>query len=261
MEGKLTEAENEANIDYKTKPKKKSKNNLASLKYIIFPSDEEAKCDKTIKCDTCEKKIHLGCEGIVQYNIDNDTLPDIFKCNSCEGGNDMEQLKKIKCSKEDIDEDMAATERDKTETEGKIQNFDQEIEEYLGPRQKKFKESFVKMGISTSQYWAKSFGGSLAGNQCQKVFDDIRNKTYILLEAIKDKEELVDEYTAAIKCLATVDKMLKMENNNMSDEQVENITKACEMWGKIWPNFFTNRNITPKGHWLVFVLPKFIEKH
>ena len=65
-----------------------------------------------------------------------------------------------------------------------------------------------------------------------KVFDDIRNKTYILLEAIEDKEELVNKYTAAIKCLATVDKMLKMENDNMSDEQVENITKACEMWPK-----------------------------
>ena len=85
MEGKLTEAENEANNYYKTKPKKKSKNNCASLKCVIFPSDEEAKCDKTIKCDTCEKKIHLRCEGIVQYNIDDDTLPDNFKCNSCEG--------------------------------------------------------------------------------------------------------------------------------------------------------------------------------
>ena len=56
----------------------------------------------------------------------------------------MEQLKKIKCSQDDIDEDMAATERDITETEGKIQNLDQEIEEDLGPRQKKFKESFLK---------------------------------------------------------------------------------------------------------------------
>ena len=263
IEGKDTEAENEAKNSYKTKSKKKKtkKTNCAASKCVIFPSDEEAKCDATIKCQDCGKKVHLRCEGIVQYNVDDDNLPDRFKCNKCEGENENKQLEKIEQAQETIDQDMAETERDITETEGKIKNLDQEMEEDLGPRQKKFKMSFVKMGVSTSQYWAKSFGGSLEGNQCQKVFDDARTEKYELLEAIKDKEDLVEKYTAAIKCLATVDKKLKMENDNMSEEQVKDIKEECEKWGEIWPHYFTNRSITPKGHWLIFVLPKFIEKN
>ena len=34
------------------------------------------------------------------------------------------------------------------------------------------------------------------------------------------------------------------------------IRKACEQWGNIWPKSFTERNITPKGYILSFVLPK-----
>ena len=38
------------------------------------------------------------------------------------------------------------------------------------------------------------------------------------------------------------------------------IRKACEQWGNIWPKRFTERNITPKGHILSFVLPKSCEE-
>ena len=38
------------------------------------------------------------------------------------------------------------------------------------------------------------------------------------------------------------------------------ISKACEQWGIIWPKSFTERNITPKGYILSFVLPKSCEE-
>ena len=38
------------------------------------------------------------------------------------------------------------------------------------------------------------------------------------------------------------------------------IKQICEDWGKLWPESFTERNITPKGHILSFVIPKTCEK-
>ena len=259
---KESKAEEEANKTYSIKTKKKTKNNCDAPKCIIFPIDEEAQCDKKIKCNECNKNFHLRCEGQVQYNEnDEDTLSEEFKCIKCEGGGIEEQMNKIKHSQEIVDQDLAATERDITETESKIAHLEKQMEEDLGPRQKVLKQSFVKLGISTSQYFAKSFGGSLEGNQCQKVLDDARNENFIILEALGDKPEAIEKYKEALTCLANVDKMLKVENDNMTDTEVAEIKQECEKWGKIWPNKFSHRNITPKGHWLIFVIPKFIERN
>ena len=35
----------------------------------------------------------------------------------------------------------------------------------------------------------------------------------------------------------------------------------CEEWGEIWPVLFPQRNITPKGHIMAFVLPRIVEEH
>ena len=105
---------------------------------------------------------------------------------------------------------------------------------------KVLKQSFVKLGISTSQYFAKSFGGSLEGNQCQKLLDDARNENFIILEALGDKPEAIEKYKEALTCLANVDKMLKVENDNMTDTEVAEIKQECEKWGKIWPNKFSD---------------------
>ena len=37
--------------------------------------------------------------------------------------------------------------------------------------------------------------------------------------------------------------------------------KLCEKWGEHWPVAFDNLNITPKGHDLIFVLPRILKEH
>ena len=105
---------------------------------------------------------HLKCEGEVQYNENYETIPDEFICTKCESGGVEEPMEKIKQAQQTIDKDSATTERDINETESKIK-----MEDDLGPRQKILKQSFANQSISPSQYLAKSFGGSLEGDQCQ----------------------------------------------------------------------------------------------
>ena len=93
------------------------------------------------------------------------------------------------------------------------------------------------------------------------MLDDAWNGNFIMLEALNDKPEAVEKYKEALTCLANVDKKLKVENDNMTDDEVVEIKQECEKWGKIWPIKFSHRNITPKGHWLIFVIPKFIERN
>ena len=254
-------AEEEANKSYTIKTKNKSKNNCGAPKCLIYPIDEEAKCDRKINCKECKGSFHVRCEGEVQYNENNESVTDEFMCTKCEGGGVEEQVEKIKKAQETIDKDSAETERDITETESKIKYLEKKMEEDLGPRQKVLKQSFTKLGISPSQYFAKSFGGSLEGNQCQKVLDDARNGPFVILEALKDKPEAAQKYKEAFQCLGNVDKKLKVENDDMTDEEVLDIKQECEKWGEIWPNKFSHKNITPKGHWLIFVIPKFIERN
>ena len=51
------------------------------------------------------------------------------------------------------------------------------------------------------------------------------------------------------------------KNDNMTDEEVLEIKNECEKWGEIMPHMFGHKNITPKGHWLIFVIPKFIKRN
>ena len=173
-------------------------------------------------------------------------------CCSCFGDADGHTPKRV-------DSDVAAVERDIQEVETESKFIEKEMEFDLGPRQKVFKESFRNLKKHCSQYFSKSFGGSLEGNQVQKIFNEAREDKWTILEAIEDKVELVEKYKEAIKCLSEVDRKLKQENDNMTDEEVKEIKECCEKWGHIWPKYFKNRNITPKGHWLCFVVPKFVE--
>ena len=94
-----------------------------------------------------KEKITINNEGQVQYNENDQTIPDDFKCTKCEGGGVEDQVEKIKQAQETIDTDSVATERDITETEGKIKHLEKKMTEDLGPRQKILKQSFTKLGI------------------------------------------------------------------------------------------------------------------
>ena len=55
--------------------------------------------------------------------------------------------------------------------------------------------------------------------------------------------------------------MLKNKDmGRFNDEDMVAVRSICEQWGKDWPFDFPHLNLTPKGHILSFVLPKFVEK-
>jgi len=55
--------------------------------------------------------------------------------------------------------------------------------------------------------------------------------------------------------------IMKTSGPDFDEEGVEMVKYFCEEWGKIWPVLFPQRNITPKGHIMAFVLPIFVEEH
>ena len=108
---------------------------------------------------------------------------------------------------------------------------------------------------------ARYHGGALQGKQAQKVLDCNRDGSFEVLDCIKDLEELHSKYSTALSCLADVSDALRYSGDDFDDEGVQNVKEFCKEWGKIWPVLFPNRNITPKGHILAFVLPKVVEQH
>ena len=44
------------------------------------------------------------------------------------------------------------------------------------------------------------------------------------------------------------------------EDDIQLIKGWCEDWGRNWQKDFPHRNITPKGHDLVFVIPEFIKR-
>ena len=252
----IKDAEEEANKCWtKQAQNKERKKNCTAYQCVIFPVDETNKYDPKIECKKCKNENHLRCEGLVDYE---DTRTE-YTCNKCEGGNEKNQHTKIKKAQTIVDGDMAAVQREIQEVETEVNHLENEMEDDLGPRQKIFKQSFKRLKINCSQYFAKSFGGSLEGNQVQKIFSEAKDDKWTILETIEDKPKLVEKNKEAIKCLAEVDLKLKKENDSMTDEEVKDIKQSCEKWGHVWPKYFQNRNITPKGHWLCFVVPKFVE--
>ena len=93
----------------------------------------------------------------------------------------------------------------------------------LGPGQKVFKLFFQNLKINCSQYLSKSVGGSLERNQVQNIINKAREDQWKMLEAIKDKAELIEKDKEANKCLAQVDMKLKRENFYVIDEGVKQI--------------------------------------
>ena len=183
------------------KPKEKKRQECNAPICIIYPIEKENSYAPINNCDQCELEYHLRCEGLVDYT----TQPYNYCCTKCEGGTKIEQKKKIETAQEIVDKDLASVERDIMKTETTIKNMEDKIEENLGKKQKILKESFKKLGISPSQYFAKSFGGSLEGNQVQQVLEEARQENWIMTEAMKEHPEIEEKYKVAISCLAKID--------------------------------------------------------
>jgi hypothetical protein len=73
-------------------------------------------------------------------------------------------------------------------------------------------------------------------------------------------EERAEKYMKLFKVLANVWTTLRMPNDHLDDEDISEIVKYCQEWGKLLPTLFPERSITRKGHALSIHIPEYLEK-
>ena len=256
--GQLKEAEEASRENYAKQNKKKAnkRQSCDAVSCILFTIDVENDWDQTFTCkNTC--KIHLRCEGIAFVNEDEE-LPEGYECGQCE---------KKKPNHEWIKETLISKNHEFTQKQLSINlritslkaeiDYNEHLEETVsGPRQRQFKEALKKLGDV-----ARFHGGDLQGKQVQKLLDDARNETFEIIDCIKDEKVLHEKYSSTLTCLANVSDALKTEGEDFDEDDIQMVKEICESWGELWPIHFPERNITPIGHILSFVLPKAVEEH
>ena len=124
-----------------------------------------------------------------------------------------------------------------------------------GPWQRLLKEAMVKLGDA-----ARYHGGDLPRKPVQKLLDDARDEKFYVLKYVEDDKPTFERFSKALTALANASDVLKTRDYGFDDYDLVMIRKVCEQWGNIWPKSFTEKNITPKGHILSFVLPKSCEE-
>ena len=82
-----------------------------------------------------------------------------------------------------------------------------------------------------------------------------------LSECLEDKADEREKYVRALSTLAKGSDALKTPfDDPFDDEDVLLIKQWCEEWGHNWLKDF-KKNLTPKAHDMIFVIPEFIGIH
>ena len=253
LENNEKEAEKLAKARYSKFKKKSKKNNCDTGLCVIFPCDEENSFAEIISCDNgC--KVHARCEGIVYVPFDY-VIDEAYTCKTCrlgEGGR--------KWLEQDIKDGITKIRNDNLElmrrlTEIKIQLEKLENEDSkCGKRQRQLKDALKILKIEPAIY----HGGDFEGKAIQKMLECCRNEQYELLQCVSDKEELYNKFKQALTTLQEVSDILKSPIEHFNEQKVEAVKQICEECGKNWPIDFPHKNITPKGHNLVWVLPELL---
>ena len=254
--GKLIEAENKAEENYETKKKRKKakKNNCDADMCVIFPCDEQSDWDEEFICNN-KCRIHLRCEGRILEDL---CLPENYECEECKtGAANKEWLEdKINERKQNLIEEVEKLKKEHNAISMKIENIEED-ELKVGPRQKKLKQSCKKLGLNPACY----HGGDFEGKAVQTMLDCARKPSkFELLDCLDDTPQLKQKYVRALTTLAKVSDSLKTAMPNYDDEDVALIKGFCEEWGTNWQKDF-KRNLTPKAHNMIFVIPEFIKIH
>ena len=257
-EGKLDEAEKKALENYETKSKNKKKkvekNNCDAEICVVFPCDEANAFDDEFDCHN-KCKIHLRCEG---RTLEDGSLPENYVCEECQTGatNKHWLEEKINERKNSFNEEVEKLKDEHNHITMKIEHIEED-ESKVGPRQRRLKESCKNLGLNPARY----HGGDFEGKAVQTMLDCARKPyRFELLDCLFDKPEEKEKYVRALTTLAKVSDVLKTPMPNFDDEDVKTITKFCEEWGHNWLEDF-KKNLTPKGHDLIFVIPQFIKHH
>ena len=256
--GLLKEADEVSRENYtrQNKQRKNKRQSCDAISCLLFTIDVENDWDQMFTCkNLC--KIHLRCEGIALINEDEE-LPEGYECGQCEKKKPNHQwIKEALITKnEEFTQKQLSINLQITSVKAEIDHNEHIEETVSGPRQRKLKAAMKKLGDV-----ARYHGGDLQGKQVQTLLDDARNETFEIIDCVKDQKVLHDKYSAALTCLANVSDALKTEGDDFDETDIEMVTEICQSWGKMWPIQFPEKNITPKGHILSFVLPKTVAEH
>ena len=253
-EGKVDEAAKVAEENYNTKKKRKSKNKPScdAELCLIFSCDVENDWDETFSCkNMCE--IHVRCEGAVLME-EGDEMPENYECHRCKNGETNQNWLEETLTKrnDELLKKFHELNVRITSVKAEIDHHENMEECFSGPRQRLLKEAMKVLGDI-----ARYHGGDLQGKQVQKLLDDFRGeKPHMLLKCVEDDQNTHSKFVRVFSTLANASDALKLPIEEFDDEDLEEIKKVCEKWGEIWTTDFPNRNITPKGHILSFVIPK-----
>lgn len=256
-QNKLAEAEKKANELYSKNHSRRKKNSCNATFCLIFPCDENNDWDEMFNCDNgC--KIHMRCEGVVLKNEDEE-MPNNYTCKQCVNGlSNSEWIENTLRKEEDkLTKHIHNLNTEITKTKMHIQKLEEE-EAKSGPRQKELKNALKELKINPARY----HGGDFEGKSIQAMLDCARGKKeFKILDCINDHEEIKQKFVRALTTLRKVSDLLRYEMEDYTDEEILVVKKICEKWGENWTIDFPHLNITPKGHDLVFVIPKALEKH
>ena len=253
--GQLREA-SDISLENYTKKRKKNEHQACDAKLcLLFTCDVDYEWDIKFKCvNLCH--IHTRCEGLVLMD-EGEEVDSGYECVKC-------QTKRE--NSEWLDDALEAKNLElsnmqnrvilrMTSVKSEIDHHEHIEETITGPKQRMLKEAMLKLGDV-----ARYHGGDLQGKQVQKMLDDARDETFEILKCVEDEADIHEKFKNGLTILANISDALKITDEKFDDHGLEMIKQICQDWGKLWPVSFTERNITPKGHILSFVIPKTCEK-
>ena len=252
-EEKLTEASEVAKENYNySKEKENAKEKCDANLCLLFDCDVENDWGHVFLCkNSCQ--IHMRCEGVALID-EGEKMPDDYICFKCQNteSSPIELQRRLGQRNEELTLMQNGICVRMTSTKSEIDHHEHIEETISGPRQRMLKESMKILGDV-----ARYHGGDLQGKQVQKLLDTAReDMKFEILKCIEDDQISHAKFAKALTILADVSDALKMTQEEFSDHDVDMIRYLCEEWGRLWPVQFSNRNITPKGHILSFVLPE-----
>ena len=253
--GQLEKASEVSLENYKKKNQKNEKQGCDAKLCLLFRCDVDNEWDIKFKCvNLCH--IHTRCEGLVLME-EGEEVELGYECVKCRTNRE---------NSEWIEDALGAKNLELSNMQNRILvrmtsvkseiDHHEHIEETIsGPKQRMLKGAMLRLGDI-----ARYHGGDMQGKQVQKMLDDARDEKFETLKCVEDDAEIHEKFKNGLTILANISDALRIPDEKFDDHGLDMIKQICEDWGKLWPESFTERNITPKGHILSFVIPKTCEK-
>ena len=279
--GQLKEAEIAAKNNYKNKLKKQkqSRSICNSTFCLLFPIDIQEGYDRIVECKNgCQP--HTLCEGLSDFSYPILLDDEEYLCNKCEGFSKEEIDGKFQSEIDNLDLNVKKLELEINSHLMMAKNLEQRQEKNIGEYEKMYTAGLKELHTEEQSYHGKYLqlyyekditlfyfaGGSLNGKDVEKILSSALNSETIMecpvLNCISvNKPDRANKYLQLFKVLANVWMTMRIPNEKLDDEDLQEITNYCQEWSKLLPVLFPERNITQKGHVLSIHIPQYLAKY